>query len=518
MIRDLLEDSSASSESGKKADICIVGAGAAGILLAVELCRRNKRIILLEGGGSDIELASQEPYQSEIAGQKHLGVHTGRFRACGGSTTRWGGQILELDNVDFGQRSWIEGSGWPIRKRDLAPYYARAIELEGLSNSTLDDNAVWGEVGLQTPQFQGVDAFFSRWCPETNFARLHHATLADHPLITVWLHANAIAPVWEGSRIRGIRARTLTGIEGLLYADTFIWTMGGIESSRFFLQPELARLPWNRSGLLGRHFQDHVGCSAARLELIDPQRFHRVFDNIFTRGYKYQPKFRLQRNLQEENETLNVGAMIVFQSDSNEIGTELKGVAKKLLRRPLSDSTLAEGMRLVRHAPLFARQIWRYAVAHRAYIPPDATIELGVTCEQPPLSKSSITLSDQRDSLGLLRTRIDWKVTNHEIDSIRTIIKVASDALRAVARVIPDPDLTDYDRFRDKCGDSNHHMGGMRMGSSADRSVVDLDLKLHGIDNGYVCSGAVFPSSGFSNPTHTILALAVRLAEHLGNQ
>jgi choline dehydrogenase-like flavoprotein len=210
--------------------------------------------------------------------------------------------------------------------------------------------------------------------------------------------------------------------------------------------------------------------------------------------------------------------MIVSQSDSNQISTELKTTAKKLLRCDFMGITSGEIIRLIRNAPLLARQGWRFAVSHRAYIPRDSTVLLNIHCEQPPLGKSSITLSDQRDSLGMFRTRIDWHVSDHEIDSAVVMLNAAANALKPVARVIPDADLSDYDRLREKCGDSNHHMGGMRMASSPDHGVVDLNLKLHGVDNGYICSSAVFPTSGFSNPTHTILALAVRLAEHLGKR
>jgi choline dehydrogenase-like flavoprotein len=182
---------------GDRADVCIVGAGAAGILLAVELARHGRRVVMLEGGGEDIEQASQDTYRSEIAGLRHHGIHDGRFRAIGGSTTRWGGQILEFDAIDFEQRPWVEGSGWPISKRELAPYYQRAIELEGLASASLEDATVWRELGLAQPVFSNLDTFLTRWCPETNFSNLHASTLRNHPLVTVWLHANAVSPSWK---------------------------------------------------------------------------------------------------------------------------------------------------------------------------------------------------------------------------------------------------------------------------------------------------------------------------------
>ncbi|ABF11875.1 FAD-dependent oxidoreductase [Cupriavidus metallidurans] len=515
MIRDLIESTPA---PGDRADVCIVGAGAAGILLAVELARHGRRVVMLEGGGEDIEQASQDTYRSEIAGLRHHGIHDGRFRAIGGSTTRWGGQILEFDAIDFEQRPWVEGSGWPISKRELAPYYQRAIELEGLASASLEDATVWRELGLAQPVFSNLDTFLTRWCPETNFSNLHASTLRNHPLVTVWLHANAVSPIVEGTHVRGIRCRTLEGKETTFRADRFVWCMGGIESSRFFLQPELAQMPWQRNALLGRHFQDHVVWHTW-LDVTNRRKFLDVFGNVFSRGYKYQPKIRLSRSLQQRYRTLNVAAQISFESESGEIQTQIKTTAKKLLRGRVGDVTGGEIGRLVRHAPLLARQSWSYAVARRAYVPPDARIGLQIQCEQSPRADSTIRLSDSRDCLGLCRTRLDWRISNHEVDTIRAFAKVAQDSLAGIARV-SDPSLSEApdDSIRATCDDMNHHMGGMRMSASASDGIVDLDLKLHGMDNGYVCSGAVFPTSSFSNPTHTVLALAVRLAEHIGRR
>ncbi|WP_242618053.1 GMC family oxidoreductase [Edaphobacter modestus] len=513
MIHDLMQGLPESTM--QPADVCIVGAGAAGIVLAVELVRQGKRVLMLEGGGPGIEDASQEPYRSEITGLPHNGVHIGRFRAKGGTTTRWGGQILELDDADFTAREWVPGSGWPFPKQELAPYYARAIALEGLARATLSDEAVWRELNLQSPFFTELEPFFSRWCPEPDFSRLHRNLLENSSQVDLWLHANAIALVREGPKILGVKTRTLSGIETIFRADRFVFALGGIESCRFFLQPEEAEKPWNRSGLLGRHFQDHIIAPAATLEPLNAATFHNIFDNIFHRGFKYQPKLRLSPSVQAQQRTLNVAAMILYKGDTEAIAGQLKITARKLLGGKWRQASSSELFALLRHSPLLARQIYRYSVKHRAYVAPRSRIELGVHTEQDPLSRSSITLSETRDSLGMLRTRLDWHVSNNEIDSIRAFVKVAQRSLSSIARVVPDPDLDSYDRFRLKCGDNYHHMGGMRVSSSPSDGVVDLNLRLHGMENGYVCSAAVYPNSGFSNPTHTLLALAVRLADHL---
>ena len=513
MIRDLEHSAPVDLQH---ADVCIVGAGAAGILLAVELARLGKTVLLLEGGGRDVEEPSQDTYKGEVTGVRHTGIHVGRFRATGGSTNRWGGQILELDDIDFLERPGVQGSGWPIPKSALTAHYARAIELEGLAASTLSDAAVWKEIGLASPTFNDLDPFFSRWCPEPNFARLHRDTLEANPAVTVWLHANAIDITWQDARFRSVHCRTLSGIEATFTADEFVFALGGIESSRFFLQPRAAEGPWLRSGLLGRYFQDHIICAGAVIEPINPAGLHDAFDNVFSRGYKYQPKLRLSPAQQSAAQTLNVAATVSFLGDSDQILAQLKETAKRLLRGRWRESKPSDVLYALRHSPLLARQVYRYSVQHRAFNPPGGVIELLVHCEQEPESKSTITLSDAQDSFGLRRTRLDWQVSEHELRSIRALTKVAIRSLAHLGRVVPDPDLMALDlRFIERCGDGYHHMGGMRMSTSPATGLVDPNLRLHGTDNAYICSSAVFPTSGFSNPTHTLLALAVRLANHL---
>ena len=513
MIRDLLNGV---PPEPQRADVCIIGAGAAGIILAVELVKKGKTVLLLEGGGADVEAASQEPYQSETTGIRHTGIHIGRFRAEGGSTTRWGGQILELDDFDFEPREGIPSSGWPFPKSELTSSYARAIELEGLSDAILQDEGVWSRLGLAAPSFDSLKTVFSRWCPEPNFVRLHAETLNHHPALTVWLHANAVEMTWQGPHFRSIRCRTLTGIEATFSADHFVFALGGIESSRFFLQPAAASGPWTRSGLLGRHFQDHIVSTAATIEVHDARLLHNVFDNVFSGGIKYQPKIQLTRARQAEAGTLNVAASISFVSDADEALGRLKETARRLLRGRWRESSVADLVHAARYSPSLARWILRYNLQHRAYNPPNAVVGLLVHCEQEPESASSITLSDARDSLGMFRTRLDWQVSDRELYSMRTLVEIAANSLSRIGRIVPDPDLMSLNpSFKARCGDNYHHMGGMRMSVSPSHGVVDPDLRLHGMENGYICSSAVFPCSGYSNPTHTLLALAVRLAAGL---
>ena len=513
MIRDLLRDAPG---AGLVSNVLIVGAGAAGIALAVELGRLGKTVTLLEGGGAGLEDDSQDPYRSEVTGLAHRGVHEGRVRVKGGTTTRWGGQILELQEIDFAPRPWVPGSGWPITKEDLRPFYARALELEGLGATLREDAAVWGQLGLGAPLFGGLESYFSRWCPEPNFARVHGAALASASGPQVWLHANAVELVLDGERAVGVRCRTLTGTQAVFRAESYVFCLGAIESSRFFLQPRAGGLPWNSSGLLGQHFQDHVDANAATVVPLDARRFHQAFDNIFLHGLKYHPKLRLCSDEQARLQTLNVAGTMQFESAMDEALAANKATVKHLLRGRFDELKGSDLAALAGQLPVLVRQGLRYGLKHRAYNPADANISLRVHCEQQPVSASSITLSGERDALGLLRTRLDWQIADVELATIAHYVETVRTALAGLAEVTADPLLAAGDgAFRARCDDSSHHMGGMRMAAGESDGVVDTSLRLYGTSNVYVGSAAVFPTSGNSNPTHTLLALVMRLAEHL---
>lgn len=512
MIFDLLRDVPDPSTS---ADICIVGAGAAGIALAVECVRHGKRVTLLEAGGEATEDTAHDSYRGTLGGQAYRGMQEGRAKRLGGTTTLWGGQILELDASDFEQRPWVAGSGWPLRKEELTRHYARALELEGVASAVQADHDVWQRLKVSEPAFDDLDLYLSRWCPEPNFARLHRATL-EGPAVSVWLHAAAIEAECEGEQVRGIRVRSASGRRATFRAAQYVFCLGAIESARFFLQPHERATPWSESKLVGCFFQDHIDSNAATIEPTDAAGVHSVFDTIFFNGFKYSPKLKLTEKAQRVHRLLNVGATVFSTEADGASLNEVKAIAKDALHGRMRAITMRSARTVVGSAPHLARQAYRYAVQHRAYHSPDAQLHLRVHCEQQPCGASVIRLADDRDAFGMLRARVCWAIAPQEIASIRCFVELAQRALAPYGKVVPQAALLrDDDSFAGQCEDSFHHMGGMRMDPSASRGVVDTNLKVHGTANCYVCSAAVYPSSGFSNPTHTLLALTVRLAEHL---
>ena len=207
----------------------------------------------------------------------------------------------------------------------------------------------------------------------------------------------------------------------------------------------------------------------------------------------------------------------MFQTKRSESLSEFREAAKKLRRGVLGARQAARLIRRLPDASLFLRQAIRLKLEGRAYNPDDEGIFLRVHCEQSPNTQSQITLASDRDALGMFRCRLDWQVGELEIATIRHFAATVGKAFKQdFADIEPLPDLEQGGpSLTSRFEDSNHHMGATRMAVASHEGVVDPNLRLHGVHNGYVCSSSVFPSGGFSNPTHTLIALAVRLAWHL---
>src|SRR5688572_14588304 len=113
-------------------DVIVVGAGAAGIFLAVSLARRNKRVLLLETGHFEYDEGRQALNDIEQTAKPLGNAIWNRRRMVGGTTTLWGGQSLPFSPLDFARRDWVSGSGWPIGYEELRPYYDVANRFMGI--------------------------------------------------------------------------------------------------------------------------------------------------------------------------------------------------------------------------------------------------------------------------------------------------------------------------------------------------------------------------------------------------
>jgi len=508
-------------------DVCIVGAGAAGISLAVELRRKGQRVLILEGGGARFESASQALYAGQTDGLDYAGLTEGRYRVLGGTTTQWGGQILEIDEAVFGPRPWTPNPPWPFPKTELDRHYRRAIEIEGLETAQENADELWRAMGLKRPELgPGLVSAFSRWCPQTNFAALHAQALRD-PMVSLYLHANLelLDFAEDGRTVRAVRCRSLGGHTATFNASAVVLCVGGIETSRFLLQAAALLpkdgapvAPWRGNPWLGRGFQDHISAAVATITGCRLTPLAGYFDYRAVRGHRYHPKMVLAPQAQARLGALDICGTVGATTDGSDDLARAFATLRLVRAGRVRLASFGDLAHLARHLPSL---LWQKLPLSRSAVGAPwegRTLRLWVHCEQTPDSGGRVSLADERDALGQRRASVAWRAGAAELHTIRAYLKTLGQAFtdQGLGEIVPDPGVMDDDEaLRRTFGESFHHIGGARMAGSPDEGVVDADLKLFGTANAYVCGSAVFPSAGYVNPTHTIVALACRLAEHL---
>jgi choline dehydrogenase-like flavoprotein len=500
-----------------------MGAGAAGIALSVQLANQGMVVALLEAGGAGFESKSQEMYFGATKGMAFHGLYNGRCRMLGGTTTIWGGQITEIDDHVFRDRPWVSGGKWPLSKEDLRKYYDHAVQMEGLAGSSSDAAEIWRSVS-DSPPVLGADlnVDFSRWCPVRDFAQMHRKALRTNGNLHLFLHANVRQLEFAGDdqTVLSAHVRTLGRPDSVFRARRFALTVGGIETSRLLLQPDFGGRvnPWMQSYALGKHFQDHPVCSVARID--SPRTdLARHFDYLAARGFKYQAKIKLRPELQRHLQTLDVCGTIALTKDGED-DLALAYETYRLWRtRQLRSITAGRIGHFLLTAPKLVWHRFPKVSSIRGFSR-NGSLRLVVHCEQDPCTTGAISLQTERDAIGLLRARVSWQTSPLELHTVRAFTRTAAQSFQdsGLGTIVADPalaadDVTLASSFRE----SYHHLGGARMATDKSSGVVDPNLLVFGTRNLFVCSSAVFPSAGCLNPTHTVIALCLRLAAHLSN-
>jgi choline dehydrogenase-like flavoprotein len=276
--------------------------------------------------------------------------------------------------------------------------------------------------------------------------------------------------------------------------------------------------PWAENQWLGRGFMDHLDCYAGDVHPIDQGRFSEVFDNGFIDGVKYTPKLRLSQLAQARHGLPEISSHMIFNGSAMEGLSDFKLFAKGLMRGRLNRNALRRPMTMMASARFAVPMALRYLRYRRMYNVLKAGVRLRLTAEQTPTASSCIKLRSDRDRFGMPRVEVDWRFQDRDLAAISTFAQIVGEYLssQGLANVVLDKRLlSGAADLRSAVDDANHHMGGARMGASPQTGVVDRDLKVFGTDNLFVAGAAVYPTSGFANPTFTAVALGLRLADSL---
>jgi choline dehydrogenase-like flavoprotein len=509
-----------------QSDLLIVGAGIAGLVLADALRSGGRRVDVLEAGGSALESESQALYAAEMGGILHTGTTEGRFRVYGGSSTRWGGQLLPLASHDFEVRPHVPGSGWPIAAADLAPYLLRCEQLLGVNHLPFDASLI-DHLPRPRPSLTEADLQlrFSKWAPFRfrNVARTLGLRCQADPSTRIFLHASvtSIEMHQDGRHVEGVQVRTLQGGRFRFRARQLVIAAGTIETVRLLLASRHQHTHGigNHSDQLGRGFHDHLSVKAATLL---PLRRHHLLQRLapwFLGSTRHTAKIESTYAWQAQHGCLNVMGHLVFDAPP---ASSFAWLRQRLQSQQSGDSQAPplSGPRPAllptdSHDLLYLA--WKRFVRQRRWSPANASINLYIDTEQQPNPDSRLLLSSEFDALGMPMVRLQWLWGEPERLAFRAYRHLFLRQWQSwdLGKIIWHETFNADSGWQYNVRDIYHLMGGTRAVINPREGVVDSQLRVHGIDNLYVASCSVFPTGGSSNPTLTLMQLALRLADLL---
>lgn len=544
----LVDGRSVEPDGRLSADVCVIGAGPAGLTAARELAAAGIRVVVVDAGGQNEE-GRGEVLQStvDITGLAYF-LRSSRRCAVEGSAPMWfveaphGGRTLrlrELDRTDFAARPWLGLGGWPLGPSELRGFYQRVRRLFGLPE--LPDGAwgYWDETLLASPltgqgndvetkafDFGSRDLFLEAVCRATTRS---DDVVVVHSAPVVELRCDVTPGEVSSAVCLPAPDRTFS-----VDATRFVLAGGAVENARLLLASR-SRHPrgiGNAHDLVGRFFMEHPVCTAAIVlpradsPLADPS-VHAIHDH---RGRPVQRKYALHEAAAERAGAAN--HLFFFTSaawsprllalvEGENLRDRLHGA--RLARQALRSRSVPEdlggfaraGLRSMtypfRRASLSTRLRTRLGVPDGVGDTPVLTLE--VMAEQLPHPDSRVVLAG--DGTRPARVALDWRVQAEEWRGLHRASRVFAGHLERAgrARVLP---LVPHDGSPPpRLVKGDHHMGTTRMDPDPRKGVVDTDCRVHGTANLYVAGSSVFPTGGGANPMLTILALTVRLTDHL---
>lgn len=530
------------------ADICIIGAGVAGLSVARPFIGTAVTVCIVAGGGMEAEERYQALYEGSSIGNPPFDPAASRMRAFGGTCNLWGRGCIPLGTA-LDRRNWVPHSGWPVTYAELEADYRQARAFCGIESHEFAKGSFLTPPELAPLDFDErklVTRIFA--ASPVHFGSAYQSEFEQASNVRILLHANltGLQAAPGGTAVEEARIATLDGKRGRVRARHYVLAAGGIENARLLLLSDSV-VPHglgNDRDLVGRYFMDHPSGKLGTIVTGSPETLTRPYDrNLAKRPLPSHPEICLSEKAQEDHRILN-GRLRPFAVE----GAVPKGIQalrglKAAHRARSRDWELSLKERLcIRHngEPQYVREVvppaestarlaldlglgvgdLAWAVGRKlAGKPTVKTERVDVVgyFEQAPNPASRITLGRETDALGLRRVCVDWRLNALDMHTYRVAARLFGDELARVSdgRFELEPWLRTDDNPVPEVFGTSHHMGTTRMSDDPGSGVVDRDCKVHGVDNLHVAGSSVFPAGGWAFPTFTIVALGLRLAGRL---
>ncbi len=536
------------------ADVAVVGAGPAGIVLALELAEAGLEVLLIESGGDSFNAAAQRLADTVGEDPPHVSSSLSTRRQIGGATNLWAGRCVPFDPVDFQPRAIAGEARWPVAYEELRSYFPRACEwlvcgapvfdasaIPGLADSSLIPGWPGGEVGATA---------LERWSLPTNFRTRYGARLRATPGLTLvtGLTCTEIVCQRHGAGVDHLVGRTLDGGQARVRALSYVLACGGLESTRLLFASD-SQHPGgigNHSGHLGHWYMAHVESRIANVRFATPPGatiydFERDPDGVYVRRrFTFSPDFAAAHELPN-------AALWLLNPALGDV-THRSGILSLmylLLASPLGPRLTAEGIRLRQlettrpaslraHLANVARELFSTVAfagafgyehflkaGHKApgvYVPSPANVYvLNYHGEHLPHHASRVVPTSRRDALGVPRLRTHLRLADSDIHGVQRTLACFDEyllhhRLGRLEYLYPrDPEVA----IRRQFFGGYHQAGTTRMSAHPDEGVLDRDLAVHGFEDLFVASSSAFVTSSQANTTFMIVVFALRLADRL---
>jgi choline dehydrogenase-like flavoprotein len=549
--------------NGVRTEVAVIGSGPAGIVTALELGDAGVDVVLVESGqGSWTPEAQELAAAAEWDPSLHSPMSITTSRQLGGTSAIWGGRCVPYDPIDFDERAHVPFARWPITYEDVRLHFGRACEWMVCGRPVFDVAGASHLPPTLTPGLPDGDVLTSsleRWSLPTDFGEVYGARLRRSGTVRVLTGLTCTRIVSEpgSGRADRLECRTLAGRSVAIHARTFVVACGGLESTRLLMASEgpAGGQLGGRSGHLGRWYMGHVEGVVANVAFSTPPRqtvfdYERDIDGTYVRR-----RFSFSREFQHAKELPNIVAWLANPNlpdpahQSGELSFAYLALASPLGRVfappaqrlaltgnvvPGSPYGGSEKGRVVDHLRnialdpvstarfVFGFGAKRFLARHRrvpgffAYRP-DNVYPLQFHGEHLPRADSKVTLTRERDAVGMPKLAIDVRFSDDDVDGVVRAHRYWDEHLSATGagriEYLEPHDVAGS--VRKRFGAGFHQIGTTRMSERPSDGVVDRNLAVHGTPDVHVVSSSSFPTSGQANSTFMIVVFAVRLAQHL---
>lgn len=526
-------------------DICIVGAGPAGITIARELINSDKKVLLVESGGLKEDHEALSLYDGYSIGEP-VDLTLGRYRILGGASLMWGGRCALLNRMDFEYREWIPGSGWPISYDELAPYYEKAISTCNFNEKWVEFSEIQKILDINFPTLKSgnlvpfvwraapPDRHPSLWNRLTfgyrasfKFGSAYLAELEKAKNLDVLIHANLMQLLAgkDKTAIQSAEFSTMDGRTARVTAKAFVISCSGIENARILLNvPEGLLKSANSHDQIGRCFAQHP---RGTIGIVDANRhqssnLQKTFNNFLRPKYvpvQYEIGLALSDEAQRKHRLLNASLGLYYEADDFSIWKAGRRIRESIKSRSFNRQFLKDLLDVTIGVPAVGMNVIRRWILGREVLHKAPIIRAVIDLEQVPRPESRITLSSDADAMGMRKCIVDWRIGELERHTANLFADFLDEELRAsglgvlrksnwlTAEALPN---------EEDLRSNLHFIGATRMAERPEDGVVDKNCKVFGVDNLYMAGASVFSIGGHGNPMVTIVALATRLGEHLG--